>query len=468
MNAYDSAKLLEQLRGEGYRAVDDPREAGLILLNTCAIREKAQMKVYSELGALRELKAERPGLVIGVTGCVAQQEGARLLERNRHVELVVGTDALFALPAALAAVRPGRPVVLTERPRHTPRVENFVPAFAGLPAEPLAPSPVKAQIAITKGCNNFCTFCVVPNTRGREVSREPENILAEARALVARGAREITLLGQNVNSYAAGGTDFVGLLERLDGVAGLARVRYTSPHPKDFHARLAQAHGALATLCEHLHLPVQSGSDRILAAMRRRHTAAEYLEKVALFRAHCPAGAVSTDIIVGFPGESEADFEATLALVRQVRFDHLYAFKFSPRTDTPAARYPDQVAEPVKAERLARLLALHELTQAGLNRALVGTRQEVLVEGPHPRDPSAVVGRTRGNKSTTVVGCRAIHSAQPAALAGTLVTVEIVAARRFSLVGRDVDHESQGLHGNEGVPAGAGPQHELAHRGPAG
>jgi len=457
MNAYDSDKMLQQLRGENYHPVGSPAEADLVLLNTCAIREKPQLKVYSMLGELKRLKARRPGLVIGVAGCVAQQEGAELLRRAPHLDLVVGTDTLFRLPELLRAVAGGRRVADTDMPRRKPRIENFVPDF---PQAAAAPGEVKAHLAITKGCNNFCTFCVVPHTRGREVSREPDNIVAEAAALVARGVREICLLGQNVNSYKAGGADFVELLERLDALPGLARLRYTSPHPKDFHARLAEAHARLPRLCEHLHLPVQAGSDRVLKAMRRNHTAAQYLDKVRLYREAVPGGALSTDIIVGFPGETEAEFTETLALMRQVRFDHVYAFKFSPRTNTPAAAYPHQVAEEVKADRLARLLALHEEILAEQHRALVGTRQEVLLEGPHPRDAGARLGRTRANKSTTVVDCTQT--------AGALVSIEVIATRRFSLVGRETGHELEGLHRNEGVSVGARSQLQLPHRGVAG
>jgi tRNA-2-methylthio-N6-dimethylallyladenosine synthase len=385
------------------------------------------------------------------------------------VDVVLGTDNLFRLPEALGRAAAGERVAWTEwnpadrgaQPEGR-RVRNFVPAAApdaiqsdGAPPVPAAilsgaaaglsrtapasapasapwldaagaPSVV-AHLAITKGCDNFCTFCVVPYTRGREVSREPDNIVAEARALVARGVREITLLGQNVNSYATGGTDFVGLLERLAGIAGLARLRYTSPHPKDFSPRLAQAHRDLPALCEHLHLPVQSGSDAILKAMRRNHTARDYVERVEHARTLVPGLAVTTDLIVGFPGETEADFAATLNLVQRVRFNQIYAFKFSPRVQTPAAAYAGQVGEAVKAERLERLFALHEAVVGEELGGRVGSRQEVLVEGP-ARTPGAVVGRTRGNTQTAVLDC--------AAAPGTLLPVEIVAARRFALTAR--------------------------------
>ncbi len=266
------------------------------------------------------------------------------------------------------------------------------------------------------------------------MSREADNILAEAAALVARGTREITLLGQNVNSYKANGVNFVDLLQRLHALPGLERIRYTSPHPKDFDAALVDAHAALPKLCEHVHLPFQSGSNRILKAMRRNHEIATFLEKIALLRERVPTVALSTDIIVGFPGETEADFEATLAVMRAVRFDHIYAFKFSPRSDTPAATLPGQVPERIRAERLQRLFAVHETILQERQQALIGTRQEVLLEGPHPRG-GGMSGRSRGNKSIMVVDC----AGEP----GALVPVEVVAARKFSLVAREVRGDGQ-------------------------
>ena len=343
--------------------------------------------------------------------------------------MVFGTDNLFELPEMLRDVAGGERVVRTAWHDRKRKVANFIPDFRlGGGNLPSAAPSVKAGLAITKGCNNFCTFCVVPYTRGREVSREPDNILAEARALVENGTREITLLGQNVNSYRTGSARFVDLLEELNALEGLARIRYTSPHPKDFGEKLATAHARLPKLCEHIHLPVQSGSTRILKAMRRNHTIESYLDKVAMIREKVPDMALSTDIIVGFPGESSEDFEDTLSLMRQVRFDHLFAFKFSPRSDTPAADYPDQVPERVRAERLARLFELHEVIRKERSQALIGTRQEIMVEGPHPRERGAVIGRTRGNKPVTIPG----RSAEP----GELAPVTIAALRHHSLVGR--------------------------------
>jgi tRNA-2-methylthio-N6-dimethylallyladenosine synthase len=422
--------------------VSEPREADLILVNTCAIREKSEHKVYSLLGRLSGIKQARPEVRLGVGGCVAQQKGEEILRRVPAVDLVFGPDNLFEVPALLAQVEQGQRVAHAQFHGRKTRVENFIPDFGPLPGDEAA--PIKAQLAITKGCNNFCTFCVVPHTRGREVSREPDNILAEARRLAEQGVKELTLLGQNVNSYRAGGADFVDLLRRVDAIPGIPRLRYTSPHPKDFDERLAQAHAELPSLCEHLHLPFQAGADRILKAMRRNHTAADYLEKLALARRHVPEIAISTDIIVGFPGETEADFQETLAVMRAARFDHIYAFKFSARHDTPARDYADQVPEAEKADRLARLHDLHESILTEHNRQALGTTMEVLLEGPHPRDRGAMTGRSRTNKPVTVIDC--------AAPAGALVETEIVATRKFSLVARE-PHGRRSVHPDAGVPA---------------
>lgn len=463
MNQYDTAKILEQLRGENYLPVASPQGADLILVNTCAIREKSEHKVYSLLGRLSEIKASRPEVVIGVGGCVAQQRGGEILQKARSVDLVFGTDNLFELPAMLAEVAAGGRPVRTEWRHRKQKVANFIPDFpppgknttlteqdagqdavantvanavANTLANPETPgfsgfaeSGIKTGLAITKGCNNFCTFCVVPYTRGREVSREAGNILAEARAMVARGVREITLLGQNVNSYRAGGINFVELLHGLNDVEGLERIRYTSPHPKDFNEELLLAHRELEKLCEHVHLPVQSGSDRILKAMRRNHKIDTFLEKTAMIRREIPGASISTDIIVGFPGEEECDFQDTLRLVQEVEFDHLYGFKYSPRTGTPAAEMPGQVPEPVRAERLERLFEAHHGHVRKHNRALIGSQQQVLVEAPHPREIGAMNGRTRGNKPVMVMD----SNCEP----GGLLNVEIVSARKYSLVARE-------------------------------
>jgi tRNA-2-methylthio-N6-dimethylallyladenosine synthase len=421
MNEYDSDKILEILNRENYHYTDEVGEADLILLNTCSVRDKAEQKVYSLLGRLRKLKQSNPNLKIGVGGCVAQQEGERILARERSVDLVFGTDNLFELPKLLEGVGQGERLARTNRLAPRQKVRNFIPEEASLSKG----ANLKAHLAITKGCNNFCSFCIVPVTRGLEVSREPENILQEARNLVAQGVCEICLLGQNVNSYRADGVDFVELLRRMDNIEGLQRIRFMSPHPKDFREELAEEFADLPSLCEQLHLPLQSGSDRVLRRMRRWYTLEKYLEKVELYRRYVPNGTLSTDMIVGFPGETEEDFEQTLQAIKTVRYDQIYAFKYSPRPDTPAAAYLGQLPEEVKIERLRLLLELQEPIVKAKNKALIGSVQEVLVEGPYLKDPSRLNGRSRGYHSVAIANC----SAKP----GELVPVRIIGAKTYLL-----------------------------------
>ena len=335
--------------------------------------------------------------------------------------MVFGTDNLFELPELLAEVAQGERVVRTNRVAPRQKVRNFIPEEVSLSKG----AKLKAHLAITKGCNNFCSFCIVPVTRGLEVSREPENILQEARNLVARGVREICLLGQNVNSYKADGVDFVELLRRMDKIEGLQRTRFTSPHPKDFREELAEGFAELPSLCEQLHLPLQSGSDRVLRRMRRWYTLEKYLEKVALYRRYVPQGTLSTDMIVGFPGETEEDFEQTLQAIQTVHYDQIFAFKYSPRPDTPAAAYSGQLPEEVKVERLRRLLELQEPIVKAKTKALIGSWQEVLVEGPYLKDPSRLNGRSRGYHSVVIANC----DAEP----GELVPVQITGAKTYLL-----------------------------------
>ena len=423
MNEYDTDKMLEVLRHENYSQTNCQDEADLIILNTCSIREKAENKVYSELGRLRELKSANPDLKIGVGGCVAQQEGKAILRRAKNVDFVFGTDNLFELPEMLSKVAEGQKISRTERHARQ-KVRNFIPDYTFQQAKNFG---VKAQIAITKGCNNHCSFCVVPFTRGVEVSREPEHIIAEAQRLVAAGAREICLLGQNVNSYKANGTDFVELLRRLDGLEKLERLRFISPHPKDFHAELADAFVTLPSLCEQMHLPLQSGSDRILRRMRRWYTMETFYEKVALLRDRLPQATLSTDLIVGFPGETEEEFEMTMEAVRNVRFDLIYSFKYSARPGTRAAEYPEHLAENVKSERLKRLLETQEKIVREKNEALTGSLQEVLIEGKHYRKENTATGRTRGYHSVSIKDCKT--------KAGELLAVRITGANPNSLIG---------------------------------
>ena len=422
MNEYDTDKMLEVLKHENYSQTNCQDEADLIILNTCSIREKAENKVYSELGRLRKLKSKNPDLKIGVGGCVAQQEGKAILRRAKNVDFVFGTDNLFELPEMLSKVAEGQKISRTKRHARQ-KVRNFIPDYTFQQAKNFG---VKAQIAITKGCNNHCSFCVVPFTRGVEVSREPEHIIAEAQRLVAAGTREICLLGQNVNSYKANGTDFVELLRRLDELEKLERLRFISPHPKDFHAELADAFVTLPSLCEQMHLPLQSGSDRILRRMRRWYTMGTFYEKVALLRDRLPQATLSTDLIVGFPGETEEEFEMTMEAVRNVRFDLIYSFKYSARPGTRAAEYPEHLAENVKSERLKRLLETQEKIVREKNKALTGSLQEVLIEGKHHRKENTATGRTRGYHSVSIKDCRT--------KAGELLPVRITGANPNSLI----------------------------------
>lgn len=431
MNAYDSEQMLAQLQQQGYRQMDRPEDADLVLVNTCAIREHAEHKLYSLLGRLRALKRERPQLRIGVGGCVAQLRGEGIFQRAPQTDLVFGTDTLFELPAMLEAVERGERVLRTEWRRGKKGPQAFIPreeTFSDGTLGKRTPR-VKAQIAIMKGCNNRCTFCVVPQTRGWESSRPVEDILAEAQALIASGVREISLLGQNVNSYRANGVRFAELLQRLNDLIGRFRIRYTTSHPKDLRETLADAHATLPKLCEQVHLPLQSGSDAVLRAMRRNHSVQDYLDKIALLRERVPQIAISTDIIVGFPGETEADFQDTLAIVRAVSFEHIYAFKYSKRPGVPASSMSNQVVEAEKTDRLSRLLTLQTKQQREYTRTLIATRQEVLVEGPHPNGDT-VMGRTRSNRPVLLQG----GSYQ----AGAFVDVEIVAVRNFRLVGKEL------------------------------
>jgi len=422
MNEYDSDKILEVLRHENFAAASSYEDADLIILNTCSVREKAEQKVYSLLGRLRKLKEKHPQLLIGVGGCVAQQEGKQLLKNTKVVDLVFGTDNLFDLPMMLKEVSKGKRVLQIERKAEKQKVRNFIPEKV---LEHHSSVPVKSHLAITKGCNNHCAFCIVPITRGFEVSRESDNIVEEARKLVSLGTKEICLLGQNVNSYKANGVNFVSLLEHLNEIEGLERIRFTSPHPKDFRADLAHAIAKLDSVCEQLHLPLQSGSNTILKKMRRHYTLEAYEEKVELLKTHVPHAALSTDMIVGFPGETDADFQKTMDAIHKFRYEQIYAFKFSPRPGTPASTDEAQVEESLKSERLQILLEAQKEIQSETYKSLLHTQQEVLVESEHPRTPEHLIGRSRGNHSVVVMN----HVAP----AGTLLPVLISGARNHTL-----------------------------------
>ena len=429
MNVYDSARMADVLAPLGYVPVEAPEGADLVILNTCHIREKAAEKVYSELGRLKALKQDKAAaggaMAIAVAGCVAQAEGEEMLRRAPQVDLVFGPQTYHRLPELVGrlAAGGGRGLVDLEFP-----VEA---KFDALPEE-AAPQGPAAFLTVQEGCDKFCSFCVVPYTRGAEFSRPVAAVLAEAERLVAAGALEITLLGQNVNAYHGAGPDgrawgLGRLIRRLAETDGLARIRYTTSHPLDMDDELIAAHGDVPALMPYLHLPVQSGSDRILAAMNRRHGADDYRAVVERLRRARPDLALSSDFIVGFPGERDRDFAETLRLVTDVGFAQAYSFKYSARPGTPAAADPDQVPEPVKAERLALLQELLNAQQAAFNQASVGATLPVLLERPG-RAPGQLVGRSPA--------MQAVHLAAPEALLGRIAAVTVTGAHPNSLAGR--------------------------------
>lgn len=397
MNVYDSQRMSDALAADGYAATDAIEDADLVLLNTCHIREKAAEKVYSELGRIRKLKAERQQagreMMIGVAGCVAQAEGQEIIRRSSAVDLVIGPQTYHRLPEVVRKARQGEKVVETDyaiedKFEHLPQPRRAEVIRRG----------VTAFLTVQEGCDKFCTFCVVPYTRGSEVSRPVSQILAEAERLAEAGVREVTLLGQNVNAWHGEGPDGKAwglgrLLYRLAEIPGFARLRYTTSHPRDMDDELISAHRDLDALMPYLHLPVQAGSDRILKAMNRRHTGADYLRLIERIRAARPDIAMSGDFIVGFPGETEADFEDTLAIVREVRYAQAFSFKYSPRPGTPGADMRDHVAEEVKDERLQRLQALLSDQQREFTESLVGKSMSTLIEKPG-RHAGQLVGRS--------------------------------------------------------------------------
>jgi tRNA-2-methylthio-N6-dimethylallyladenosine synthase len=428
MNVHDSERMADVLRPLGYGLADSPEGADLVVLNTCHIREKATEKVYSELGRMKALKAARAEaggeMIIAVAGCVAQAEGAEIMIRQNAVDLVIGPQSYHRLPEMIARAHRAR----GERLAADFEAEA---KFDALPAD-RRPTGVTAFLTVQEGCDRFCTFCVVPYTRGAEYSRPAAAIEAEARSLAARGVREITLLGQNVNAYhdeSAGSGDaagLAGLIRRLARIPGLARLRYTTSHPADMDDALIGAHGEVEALMPYLHLPVQSGSDRILKAMNRAHTTESYRRTIDKIRAARPGIALSSDFIVGFPGESEADFEATLALARDMGFAGAFSFKYSRRPGTPAAALPGQVDEAVKSERLGRLQALLEAQQRAFNARQVGRALPVLFEKPG-RHPGQVIGRSPY--------LQAVHCEGGLDLIGAIEPVRIAAAAHNSLSG---------------------------------
>ncbi len=422
MNVYDSERMAESLGGQGYVETDTPDDADMILLNTCHIREKAAEKVYSELGRFKGLKAENPDLKIGVAGCVAQAEGAEIMRRQPMVDLVVGPQSYHRLPELEAKARGGDKALDTDFPEED--------KFEHLKSRPKAKRGPTAFLTVQEGCDKFCAFCVVPYTRGAEVSRPVDRVVREAQDLVERGVREITLLGQNVNAYHGAGPDgsdwsLAQLIWELDKVDGLERIRFTTSHPNDMDDALIAAHGECAKLMPYLHLPVQAGSDKILKRMNRAHTAESYIRLIERIRAARPDILISGDFIVGFPEETEADFQATLDLVDAVNYGYAYSFKYSTRPGTPAAERA-QVPEEEKTDRLHRLQTLLTQQQRAAQDAMVGKTVGVLFER-EGRLPGQMVGKSDH--------LHAVHVAECAAPAGTLAQVRIISSGSNSLAG---------------------------------
>jgi tRNA-2-methylthio-N6-dimethylallyladenosine synthase len=412
MNVHDSEKMAGILAREGYAPALDHRDADLIIFNTCSIREKAEQKFFSELGKLKSLKKSRPDLRVAVAGCVAQQMGEGLRARAPHVDFIVGPQNLHRIPDMDGDAR--RASAIEDNP--SLHVDE-------LPA--LRTDRGRAWVSIMYGCDNFCSYCIVPYTRGRERSRPSESIIREIEGLASEGVREVTLLGQNVNSYRSD-TDFPGLLRKIDAVEGIERVRFVTSHPKDFSDALIDAMAELPSVCQHIHLPLQSGSSRILGLMNRRYAYEEYADKVRRLRERIPDIAITSDIISGFPTETASDHEATLRALEEISFDGIFAFRFSARPGTRAEAMEGQLPEEVKLERLREILALQDGITLGKNKSLEGTEQEVLVEGPSDTDPSKLTGRTRTNKIVNFSGN---------ARQGELARVQITLARRHSLEG---------------------------------
>ena len=426
MNEYDSARMADLLNAShGLEQTDSADEADVLLLNTCSIREKAQEKVFHQLGRWKHLKQKNPELIIGVGGCVASQEGAEIGKRAPYVDLIFGPQTLHRLPEMIDDHRSGEPVVVDVS---FPEIEKF----DRLP-EPSVEGPT-AFVSIMEGCSKYCTFCVVPYTRGEEVSRPVDDVIAEIASLADRGVKEVNLLGQNVNAYRGNNhlgeiVDFADLLHLVNLVPGIERIRYTTSHPVEFSDAIVACYAEIPALVDHLHLPVQSGSDRILMAMKRGHTALEYKATIRALRRIRPNMSLSSDFIIGFPGETEADFAATMKLIEEIGFDTSFSFIYSARPGTPAAELVDEVPESVKKQRLHILQARIAQQAQQISEAMVGTTQRILVTGYAKRDPGQLSGRTENNRVVN-------FSSQDIELIGEFAEVEITAAYTNSLLGR--------------------------------
>ncbi|MDY6792673.1 MAG: tRNA (N6-isopentenyl adenosine(37)-C2)-methylthiotransferase MiaB [Thermodesulfobacteriota bacterium] len=469
MNVYDSDQIAKSLRLLNYETTENLGKADLIIANTCAIREKAEQKVFSFLGRLAGLKRKKPGLIIGVGGCVAQQEGSKILQRVPFVDIVFGTHAIPRLAEIIERVESKKirmvDIGMTEK------IEEIDPV-ANLTEKRPQHGKVSAFVTIMQGCDNFCTYCVVPYVRGREASRSPEKIVREIEGLVDIGVREVTLLGQNVNSYGKkeGLCSFSELLARINQISGISRIRFTTSHPKDLSDDLIMAFKDNEKLCRHIHLPVQSGSDRVLKRMNRKYTRTMYLEKIDKLRNICPDISITSDFIVGFPGETGADFKETLDLITTVEYEGLFAFKYSDRPNAKATSFTQKISRQEKKERLKRLLDLQEIISRKKNQALVGSTQEILVEGFSKKMSSVFpgvekaknndslshdiqwTGRTSGNKIVNF-NLQKITASYDESFIGRMVNVEIEKAFSHSLWGRYLKLEPTPLKGEESYAA---------------
>ena len=429
MNEYDSARMADLLgESHGLEPTDSADDADILLLNTCSIREKAQEKVFHQLGRWKHLKQKNPDLIIGVGGCVASQEGAEIGKRAPYVDLIFGPQTLHRLPEMIDVHRQGEPMVVDVS---FPEIEKF----DRLP-EPSVEGPT-AFVSIMEGCSKYCTFCVVPYTRGEEVSRPVDDVIAEVAGLAERGVKEVNLLGQNVNAYRgrnhlAETVDFADLLHLVNLVPGIERIRYTTSHPVEFTDAIVACYAEIPALVDHLHLPVQSGSDRILMAMKRGHTALEYKATIRALRRIRPNISLSSDFIIGFPGETETDFAATMKLIEDIGFDTSFSFVYSARPGTPAAELRDEVPETVKKQRLHILQARIAQQARQISESMVGTQQRILVTGPAKKDPGQLSGRTENNRVVN-------FACENGALIGQFAEVEIMAAYTNSLLGRQIE-----------------------------
>ena len=442
MNQYDSERIALLMGRMDYETTDRIETADLLILNTCSVRDRAEQKVYSALGRWKELKEKRADVIIGVGGCVAQQEGANLLKRLPYVDLVFGTHNIHKLPQMVVQVQTSRTRLIETAFYREPSYMEDLQGRTDVQG-------AKAFVTIMQGCNKVCSFCIVPHVRGREVSRPSVRILDEIESLVRDGVKEVMLLGQNVNSYgktSRGEISFAQLLGRVNKVDGLRRIRFTTSHPQDLSPELIEAFATMDKLCEHLHLPVQSGADSVLARMRRGYTRDEYLSRIDRLRRRCPNVALSTDIIVGFPGETDAEFADTLEMLRQVEYDEIFSFVYSPRPQTVSAKiYEDDVAEELKKTRLQQVQSLQREISLQKNRQIIGNVEEILIDGKSRLKNGQMMGRTRANRIVNLTG--------EETLVGSLLPVRITGATANSLIGEELTSEHVSDFRSEGEMA---------------